>query len=44
MGADRVTVTLSAKVNRPLTYGALLLRLASEWLLSRAVKVNTRGS
>lgn len=44
MGADRITVTLSARINRPLAYAGVALKLAGDWLLSRAIKVKSRGS
>lgn len=44
MARENVTVRLSAKINRPLVYAALLFKTVGEWLLSRAVKVEERGA
>ena len=39
-----ITVSLSAKVNRPLAYAGVILKMAGDWLLDRAVKVKVSGA
>lgn len=44
MAVKTITVKLSAKVNRPLAYLGAFMKLAGDYLLARAVKVECHGS
>lgn len=44
MSSDTITVTLSARINRPLAYAGVLLKMVGDWLLSKSIKVQTRGA
>ena len=44
MARETITLRLVARIKRPLAYAGALLKVVGEWLLARAIKVETRGA
>lgn len=44
MARETITVRLGARINRPLAYAGVLLKMAGDWLLAKSIKVQARGA